>query len=81
MARKKSTLDKIADIFTSAGKLLKGPHRIAAGAVVAAALGGILKLTEVTKTFPYPADIIGNIVIFAAVILFVADVAKGGLYD
>lgn len=81
MAKRKSTLDKIANIFDKAAKLLRGPHKVASGAVVVAAIGGLLKLSEITKTFPEPADMIGNVVIFFAVILFVLDIAKGGLYD
>lgn len=81
MAKSKSTLDKISDILTKTGKLLKGPYKVASGAVIAAALGALLKLSEITKTFPEPADFIGNIIIFVAVILFVIDIAKGGLYD
>ncbi len=81
MAKKKSLLEQISDLFGKASKLLKGPHKVASGALVAAALGGLLKLTEVTKTFPPPADIVGNVVIFFAVLLFVADITKGGLYD
>jgi hypothetical protein len=79
--RRKGLLEKIADVLEKAGRLLKGPHRVASGAVVAAAIGGLLKLTEVTKTFPPPADMIGNVIIFFAVLFFVADIAKGGLYD
>ncbi len=81
MAKRKSTLDKISDILANAGKLLKGPHKIASGAVVAAIVGGLLKLTEITKTFPPPADTMGNIIIFLAVIMLAIDIAKGGLYD
>ena len=80
-AKQKNTLDKVSDILTKAGKLLKGPHRVASGALVAAALGALLKLTEVTETFPPPSDMIGNLIIFIAVLLFVFDIAKGGLYD
>jgi len=79
--KKKNILEQFGDVLTKAGKLLKGPYRVASGAVVAAALGGLLKLTSVTETFPPPSDIVGNIIIFVAVILFVFDVAKGGLYD
>jgi len=79
--RKKSLLEQIGDVLTKAGRLMKGPHRVASGAVVAAILGGLLKLTAVTETFPYPSDVVANIIIFVAVILIVADVAKGGLYD
>lgn len=81
MAKRKSTLDKISDILGKASKLLKGPHKVASGVVVAAIIGGLLKLSEITKTFPEPADMIGNIIIFFAVILLVVDIAKGGLYD
>ena len=44
-------------------------------------MGGILKLGEITKTFPPPADLLGNVIIFAAVLFVVADVCKGGLFD
>jgi hypothetical protein len=81
MAKQKSTLDKISDIFDKAAKLLKGPHKVASGAVIAAALGALLKLSEITKTFPPPSDMLGNLVIFVAVLLFIVDIAKGGLYD
>ena len=81
MAVKKGLLEKIGDLFTKAGKLLKGPYKVASGAVIAAALGALLKLTAITETFPYPADLAGNVIIFVAVILFVLDIAKGGLYD
>lgn len=79
--RKKTILEQISDLFGKAAKLLKGPHKVASGAMVAAALGALLKLTAVTETFPYPADILGNVIIFGAVLFFVADIAKGGLYD
>lgn len=81
MAKRKSTLDKISDILTKAGKLLKGPHKVASGAVVAAIFGGLLKATSLTQTFPEPWDMLGNVIIFIAIILIVIDIAKGGLYD
>ena len=56
-------------------------HKPAAAGVVAAIFGGILKLLEVTKTFPYPSDLIGNVIIFAGVILIIYDISRGGLYD
>ena len=77
---KKSLWDKFTDVLDKSSELMKG-NKVAAGAVIAAALGGLLKLTEVTRTFPPPADLIGNVVIFFAVLFFVADLAKGGLYD
>jgi len=79
--KSRSTVDKIADILDKTSNLLRGPYKVAAGAVVAAAIGGLLKLTEVTRTFPPPADLLGNVIIFFAVLFFVADLAKGGLYD
>lgn len=77
---KKSLWDKFSEVLDKSSELMKG-NKVAAGAVIAAALGGLLKLTEVTRTFPPPADLLGNIVIFFAVLFFVADLAKGGLYD
>ena len=56
-------------------------HKPAAAGVVAAVFGGLLKLAEVTKTFPAPSDLIGNVIIFAAVLVIVWDIARGGLYD
>lgn len=81
MAKQKSTLDKISDILTKAGKLLKGPHKVASGAVVAAILGGLIKATALTQTFPEPWDTLGNAMLFIAIIVIVIDIAKGGLYD
>lgn len=81
MAKKKSLLEQIASVLDKAGKLLKGPHKVASGAVVAAALGGLLKLAAITETFPHPTNILANLVVFFAVLFFVVDVARGGLYD
>ena len=81
MAEKKSVLDKIIDMLDKTSKLFKGPYKTVSGAVVAAAIGGLLKLTEVTETFPPPADTLGNIIIFVAVLAFVIDLCKGGLFD
>ena len=79
--QEKSALKKVADALEKAAKLMRGPYKVASGAVVAAAVGGLLKLSEITKTFPPPADLLGNIIIFFAVLLFVIDIARGGLYD
>ncbi len=78
---KSTTLDKLAKVMDKAARLLKGPYKAVSGAVIAAVLGGVLKLTEITKTFPPPADLIGNIIIFAAVLFVVLDLCKGGLLD
>lgn len=59
----------------------KFPTKLAKVGVVAAIFGALLKLTEVTQTFPAPADMIGNVIIFIAVLVIVADIAKGGLLD
>lgn len=56
-------------------------HKAAAAGVVAAVFGGVLKLGEIAKAFPPPSDLIGNVIVFAAVLLIAYDVAKGGLYD
>ena len=81
MAAKKSTIDKVANLMDKATRLLKGPYKAVSGAVIAAVIGGLLKLTEVTKTFPPPADLMGNIIIFIAVLVVVIDLCKGGLLD
>jgi hypothetical protein len=81
MAKKENTLDKIAKVMDKAARLLKGPYKTVSGAVIAALFGAILKLTEVTKTFPPPADLIGNIIIFAAVLFIAVDLCRGGLLD
>lgn len=81
MEKQKSKQDKNSDALKKALQALKGKYRVTSGAVVAAIMGGLLKLTEITKTFPPPVDMIGNFIIFAAVILIVIDIAKGGLYD
>ena len=62
-------------------KSVLGKYKVASAGVVAAIVGGILKLTEITKTFPYPADMVGNVIIFCAVIGIAIDLAKGGLLD
>ncbi len=79
--RKKDLLDRISDVLTKAGRLLRGPHKIASGAVVAAIMGGLIKATALTQTFPEPWDTAGNAILFIAIIVIVIDIAKGGLYD
>ena len=81
MAGKKSALDRIADALQKAAKVIKGPNKVASGAVIAAVLGGLLKATALTQTFPEPWDTLGNVILFIAIILVVIDIAKGGLYD
>jgi len=75
-AKKKDTT-----IWKEIVKVVKGPYRVTTGAVVAAILGGLIKLTDVTKTFPKEADVIANVIIFIAVLFVVADICKGGLFD
>lgn len=62
-------------------KVVKGPYRVTSGAVVAAVIGGLIKLGEITKAFPQPADTLANVIIFIAVLFVVADICKGGLFD
>ncbi len=62
-------------------KVVKGPYRITSGAVVAAIIGGLIKLGEITKTFPEPSGTLANAIIFIAVLFVVADICKGGLFD
>ena len=81
MAKQKSTLGKVANVLDKATKLLKSPYKTVSGAVIAAVIGGLLKLTEVTKTFPPPADLMGNVIIFIAVLVVVIDLCRGGLLD
>ncbi len=77
----RSFLDKVSRFLESLAKAMKGPHKVASGAVVAAIFGGLMKATTLTETFPHPADTVGNIILFLAVLVIVADIAKGGLYD
>ena len=58
-------------------KVVKGPYRVTTGAVAAAILAGLVKLLDVTKTFPQPSDTIANVIIFIAVLLVVADAGVG----
>ena len=81
MAKKEKTLlDKVGDILESAGKLAKA-KKITSGALVGALFGGVLKLSEITQTFPQPADLAGNVIIFFAVLIIAADISRGGLLD
>jgi hypothetical protein len=81
MAKQENTLDKLAKVLDRAAKLLRGPYKTVSGAVLAALFGAILKLSEITKTFPPPADLVGNIIIFAAVLFIAVDLCRGGLLD
>ncbi len=56
-------------------------YRLAKAGTVAAIVGGIIKLTAVTNTFPYPSDLIANVIIFCAIIGIAIDFAKGGIMD
>ncbi len=80
MAKKRSALDQISRFLEASAKVLRS-ERAVTGAVITAVIGGVLKLGEISRTFPPPADMIGNIIIFAAVLFIVADVCKGGLFD
>ena len=76
-----ATKKKDTTVWKEVIKAAKGPYRATTGAVVAAIIGGLIKLLEVTKTFPQPADVIANVIIFIAVLFVVADICKGGLFD
>lgn len=80
MAAKKSVLEQISRFLEASSKVLRSDKTIS-GAVITALLGGVLKLGEITQTFPAPADILGNVIIFAAVLFIVADACRGGLFD
>jgi len=75
-----STLDKISKTLDDASKIVKS-RKVTAGALIAAVLGGIIKLTVVTETFPAPFDVVGNVIIFIAVLMVVIDLCRGGLED
>ncbi len=62
-------------------KKKKQKYPIAAAGVVAAIIGGFLKATVLTQTFPKPWDLWGNVILFVGLLLIVYDVARGGLYD
>jgi len=76
----KSALDKVGDLLENAAKVVKG-RKTTAGALMAAVLGGIIKLQVLTETFPQPFDVVGNVIIFAAVLMVVIDLCRGGLED
>ncbi|NIO23189.1 MAG: hypothetical protein GTN38_04155 [Candidatus Aenigmarchaeota archaeon] len=78
---KSTTLDKVAKVLDKAAKLLRGPYKVASAGVVAAVIGGIIKLQALTQTFPEPFDTVGNVVIFVAVLMVVLDISRGGLLD
>ena len=80
MAAKKSLLEQMSRFLEAAARVMKTDKAVT-GAVITALIGGVLKLAEITETFPPPSDLIGNIIIFAAVLFIVADVCKGGLFD
>lgn len=80
MAKKRSVLDQISRFLEASSKVLRSDKAVS-GAVITALLGGVLKLCEITKTFPPPSDLLGNVIIFAAILFIVADVCKGGLFD
>jgi hypothetical protein len=44
MAKQQNTLDKLTKLMDKAGKLLRGPYKTVSGAVIAAVIGGVLKL-------------------------------------
>jgi hypothetical protein len=77
---KRSFLDQISRFLEASAKVVR-TDKLISGAVITALLGGILKLGEITQSFPPPSDLLGNVIIFAAVLFVVADVCKGGLFD
>ncbi|MCX6817590.1 MAG: hypothetical protein NTU57_01910 [Candidatus Aenigmarchaeota archaeon] len=76
----KSALDKVGDLLENAAKVVK-TRKTTAGALMAAVLGGMIKLTVLTETFPQPFDVVGNVIIFAAVLMVIIDLCRGGLED
>ena len=76
----KSALDKVGNLLENAAKVIK-TKKVTAGALMAAVLGGMIKLTVLTETFPQPFDVVGNVIIFAAVLMVIIDLCRGGLED
>lgn len=76
----KDILDKVIEVLNKVNKVRK-PYRLASAGVVAAVLGTLLKATALTQNFPEPYDTLGNFVLFIAILLIVADIARGGLLD
>jgi hypothetical protein len=72
---------KEKSVWKEVVKVIKGPYRVTTGAVVAAVIGGLIKLADITKTFPGEAGTVANVIIFIAVLFVVADICKGGLFD
>lgn len=44
--------------------------------IVSAALGSLIKLSNIAENFPQPLNFIGEVIIFAAVIIIVFDVVR-----
>ena len=80
MATKRSFLDQISRFLEASAKVMRTDKAVS-GAVITAIIGGVLKLGSIAETFPPPADLLANVIIFAAVLFIVADVCKGGLFD
>ena len=78
--KEESETEKFGKMLEKLGKTIR-TRKVTTGALASACIGGMLKLTAVTQTFPQPMDMFGNILIFFAVLFFVADIAKGGLED
>jgi hypothetical protein len=81
MAKQKSTLSEVSDMLTKTASLLRGQYKVTSAGVVSAIIGGLIKLNVLTETFPQPFDVVGNVIIFAAVLMVVIDIARGGLMD
>jgi hypothetical protein len=75
--KEKPILDKIVDAFLGE----KRDHKLAKVGVVSAMFGALLKAIVLTETFPKPWDVYGNLILYVAVLLVVADIAQGGLMD
>jgi hypothetical protein len=81
MAKQKSTLSEVSDMLTKTASLLRGQYKVTSAGVVSAIIGGLIKLNVLTETFPKPFDVVGNVIIFVAVLMVVIDIARGGLMD
>lgn len=76
--KKKKSKRESGDLITVK---VRSAYALTKVGVVAAVIGGLIKASVLTETFPQPFDILGNVILFVAVLLIVIDIARGGLED